>query len=253
MDGAEGFLPLFRAHARAEPAAVFARIDGAALSFGALDRMSDGLAAGLAGRGVAAGGRVAAMLRNGRLPLVLLLAIAKLGAVWVPVNAEARGAGLGFVLEHAEPSLVLAEAAFLPVIAESGAPLAGVPVLPADGDEVTRWLDGAAMLAPHAPEPDAPFGILYTSGTTGRPKGVIVTHRMMRLAGEAAVLVSGVGDGDVMLVWEPLYHIGGAQLIVVPLLRRAVLALVPRFNAHPEWAHAPQNAPTPIQKLRGQL
>ena len=74
---------------------------------------------------------------------------------------------------------------------------------------------------------------MYTSGTTGRPKGVLVSHRMLRLAGEAAALVSGARDGDVLYVWEPLFHIGGAQMMVLPLIRDVTLVIAERFSAQP--------------------
>lgn len=252
-DTDDGFLTLFLVRAAAEPEQVFARIDGSALTFGALERMSAGVAAGVARRGVGPGSRVAAMLRNGRLPLALIYALARLGAVWVPLNAQARGASLGHVLAHAQPCLVLAETDLLPVIAESGADLPAVPVLDAGANEVRGWLAAADRCDAAPPPADTPLGILYTSGTTGRPKGVIVTHRMLRLAGEAVAIVSGVADGDVMLVWEPLYHIGGAQLIVVPLIRRVVLAGVPRFSASRFWHDAAEAGATHIHYLGGVL
>ena len=81
-----------------------------------------------------------------------------------------------------------------------------------------------------------PYAIMYTSGTTGRPKGVIVSHRMLRLSGEAVAMVSAARDGDVMFMWEPLFHIGGAQMIVLPLIRKVELALVERFSASQFWS-----------------
>lgn len=253
MQASNGFLPLFLDRAAVAPDAVFARGEDGVLSFGALHRLSDGLAAGLARRGVGPGSRVAAMLRNGTLPFALLYAIAKLGAVWVPVNVQARGPGLRHVLEHAEPCLLLAEPDLLPIVAECGADLTRFPVIVADAPELRGWLESGDGFDAVAPAADTAFGILYTSGTTGHPKGVILTHRMMRLAGEAVVLVSGVRDGDVMLVWEPTYHIGGAQLIVVPLLREVVLATVPGFSASRFWEQAAAAGATHVHYLGGVL
>src|SRR5690606_33130644 len=80
-----------------------------------------------------------------------------------------------------------------------------------------------------------PLCIIYTSGTTGAPKGVVFTHRMLRIASEAAILVANIRKGDCAFMWEPLCHIGGAQMLMVPFLVDAELYLVPRFSASRFW------------------
>ena len=94
---------------------------------------------------------------------------------------------------------------------------------------------------------------MYTSGTTGRPKGVLVSHRMLRLSGEAVALVSAARAGDVMFMWEPLYHIGGAQMIVLPLIRDVTLALVEHFSASRFWEQVRAYGASHIHFLGGIL
>jgi crotonobetaine/carnitine-CoA ligase len=103
------------------------------------------------------------------------------------------------------------------------------------------------------PKPDDLFAIMYSSGTTGRPKGVLVTHRMLRLSGEGVVLASTAMDGDVLFLWEPLYHIGGAQMTVLPLIRDVHLAMVDRFSASRFWGQAKANGATHMHYLGGIL
>ena len=94
---------------------------------------------------------------------------------------------------------------------------------------------------------------MYTSGTTGRPKGVLVSHRMLRLSGEAVALVSAARDGAVMFMWEPLYHIGGAQMIVLPLIREVTLGMVGHFSASRFWEQASAHGASHIHFLGGIL
>lgn len=251
-----GFWGLFAAIAAEEGDRVYARFDGRAITFAMLDRMSASVAAGLHGLGVGRGDRVAVMLRNSPGALALIFALARAGMVWVPVNAQLRGEGLRHVLAHAEPRVVIADAELLPRIAECGAGLAGVPIVVAGGDGVHRlepMLDAGASCDAAPPAPAELFAIMYTSGTTGPAKGVMVTHRMLRLAGEGALLVAAARDGDVLFVWEPLYHIGGAQLVVLPLRRRVVLAMVGRFSASRFWGEVKAEGATHIHFLGGIL
>lgn len=259
MSAPEGFVGLFLARAAAEPERVFARFEGRPISFGALERASAAFAAGLAGRGLGPGSRVAAMMRNGPEALAVILGLARAGMVWVPVNARQRGAGLRHVLEHAEPALLVADADLLPEVAACGAPPLPNVVNGGEGaNDLSALLSGDPDLPERTrgwvpPAAEAALAIMYTSGTTGPPKGVIVTHGMLRLAGEAVALVSGARDGDALFVWEPLYHVGGAQLLVLPLIRRVHLAMVARFSAGRFWDEVREAGATHVHYLGGIL
>jgi crotonobetaine/carnitine-CoA ligase len=249
-----GFIALFDAAARAEPRRVFARFGARTLTFGALDRMASALAGALANDGLKRGDRVATMLRNGPEALAVMFALAKAGLVWVPVHVQLRGEGLRYILEHCDPGFVIAEAEFAPEIARCGA---RAPRLLLAGGGAPGSLE-ALLAAESAIGDDRPadadcYAILYTSGTTGPPKGVMLTHRMLRLSGEGAALVAAARDGDVLFVWEALYHIGGAQLVVLPLIRRVTLAFTDRFSAGTFWTQVREEQATHIHFLGGIL
>ncbi|WP_270936761.1 AMP-binding protein [Falsiroseomonas oryzae] len=240
-----GFVELFREIARREPDRLFAICEGAPLRFAELDAESARLAAALRRRGVSRGEHVAAMLPNGRAALALIMAMARTGIVWVPLNLQLVGDGLRYILRHAAPRLVVADAELLPRLREAGAPDAITPQQLAEASQ-----DGFAE-PPPAPGDD--LALCYTSGTTGPPKGVRVSHRMLRLAGEGVILVADARDGDVMFMWEPLYHIGGAQMVVAPLLRRLHLHMVSRFSASRFWDEVIAAGATHIHYLGGIL
>ncbi|MGE5203021.1 MAG: AMP-binding protein [Acidobacteriota bacterium] len=235
MLGEEGFLHLFAAQRREAPERLFARFNGEPITFEALGRMADGLASALRKRGIARGDRVAVMLRNSPAALATIFGLARAGIVWVPVNVQYRGPGLKYILEHCDPRLVIADEDLVATIHGSAADLQGRPLVihgTADAaDPLERLLRNGASFDEPLPEATDCFAICYTSGTTDNPKGVILTHAMLRFAGEAAALVSDAREGDVLLMWEPLYHIGGMQLVVLPLIRGITLAMIDRFSA----------------------
>jgi len=95
LDTDEGFAPLLARRVRDDPAGLFARYEGAPISFAELDRMASVLALWMRRIGLAPGDRVALMLRNSPLAIALLFAIARARAVWGPINPQSRGENVG--------------------------------------------------------------------------------------------------------------------------------------------------------------
>ena len=122
--GEGGFIERFVSLAERDGERVFARFEGEALSFAHLHDQSGRIAAGLRRLGVGRGDRVAVMLANSPAALALLFALAKSGAVWVPLNVQLRADGLRYILDHAEPRMVIARADLIPLIRGCGATLA---------------------------------------------------------------------------------------------------------------------------------
>jgi crotonobetaine/carnitine-CoA ligase len=253
IDTDDGFAPLLVRRARENPSCVFARYEDTPLTFGELDCMATALAFWMRGIGLAPGDAVALMIRNGPLALALLFAIAKARTVWIPINVQGRGENLGYIFNHSAPKLIIAEATLTATIEASGANLSGVQVFTTDAVKTIAGGGREAFWSEPAPRTDETFAVMYTSGTTGRPKGVLVSHRMLRLSGEAVAIVSDARAGDVMFMWEPLYHIGGAQMIVLPLIREVTLALVEQFSASRFWQQVRAYGASHIHFLGGIL
>jgi len=256
MTAGDGFLPLFAARCRDDPNGLFARFEGVPITYGALGKQADALSAAFRRAGIARGDRVAVMLRNSPAALALVFAMGQAGIVWVPVNAQQRGPGLRYIIDHSQPRMIIVEADLLPVLQQCEAALDGIAIVThADdrGAALTGLPAEPAGFDEPLPAPHECFAILYTSGTTGPPKGVLLSHAMLRYAAEAVALVSQAAPGDVMFQWEPLYHIGGMQVLLLPLIRRVTLAMVRRFSASQFWEQARETGATHIHFLGGVL
>jgi len=254
---AETCATLLHTHATRSPNGIYGHVNGVPVTFGALDRQASAFAAAMHSRGIAEGDRVAVMLRNSTADLAVIVGLARAGVTWVPINPRQRGDGLAYLLAHSQPKLLVVESDLEKLAEEALGARAPVETLASNGEDERAPLqlvlrNGQASEGPIL-TPDATAAIMYTSGTTGRPKGVMVSHRMLRLAAEGVGRVSVAQSGDVFFVWEPLYHIGGAQLMLLPMTHGIELAIVERFSASGFWEQVEEARATHIHYLGGIL
>jgi fatty-acyl-CoA synthase len=200
--------------------------DGAELSWAALDRQMRRLAGALAGLGVARGDRVAHLGYNSPLFLALLFACARLGAILVPLNWRLAAPEHRTILADAEPRLLLYEEDFADHVARLGATraLALAELVAALAAAPERDADPAATY-------DAPVLVVYTSGTTGRPKGAVLSQSALFWNAVNSTLMHDLTSRDHVLTTLPMFHVGGLNIQTLPALHAgARVTLHRRFD-----------------------
>jgi fatty-acyl-CoA synthase len=192
---------LLRHRARTTPTRVAIDSDGRELTYGELDERSEALAAQFLERGLARGDRVATLTANSPEHVIVFFACAKAGLTLLPLNWRLAAAELTYMLEDAEPKLFL-------VAPEHEAAAAATDreyehLADASGARHQTWPVETAV------SDDDPLLLVYTSGTTGRPKGALLTQANCFWTNLSFDLVAGVGGEDVVLQVLPQYHVGG--------------------------------------------
>ncbi len=210
--------------------------DGHTTSYGELLDRIDRLAAELAAGGVGRGDRVGYLGLNDPMFLITLFAAARIGAVFVPLNYRLTAAELGYILADAGVHTLLADARYAAV---AGPVLTGPGVRRALAlSAVPGWeplpdllANRGRLAAPVHPRSDEVAVIMYTSGTTGRPKGAMLTHGNLFWNNVNALLSFDVSQDDVSLVAAPLFHIGGLNVTtLVTLQKGGQIVLMPAFD-----------------------
>ncbi|MGI8854941.1 MAG: long-chain-fatty-acid--CoA ligase [Thermomicrobiales bacterium] len=213
------------------------------ISYAALDAAIECAANGLAARGIAHGDRVAILLPNIPQFVIAYYAVQRIGGVVVPINVLYRAEEIAYVLNDSEATALIVHELFYPGAAEA---LPAVPsvtqvIFVGTGEApegTTPWSALADGSAPeHAPVTIAPQDlatICYTSGTTGRSKGAMLTHRNFIANCEQCERIPGydIGPEDRMLLVLPLFHIYGMNVCMTAMLRAGgTIVLIPRFDA----------------------
>jgi len=209
--------------ARTTPDRVAIRYLGAELTYHALDRRATRRAAGLAERGLRRGDRLATLTGTSPDHVATFFACARLGVALQPISWRLAPAEIAYQLGDAEPSLLLASAEHEELARAAGSAIEVAriadPTLESDGDVAD------------AAEDDDPLLLVYTSGTTGKPKGALLTHANCFWTNVSFDRTAGVRDDDIVLQVLPQFHVGGWN--VQPLLawwRGATVVLEPQFD-----------------------
>jgi long-chain acyl-CoA synthetase len=215
------------------PDEIAVKLDDAAFNYGLLDNASQRVSAMLKRKGVGVGDRVGIMLPNVPYFPAVYYGALRAGAVVVPMNVLLKGREVGFYLSDPQVKVLFAWHGFMEA-AEGGAKEAGggVEIVPVKPGEIE------GEIFAHEPDPDVAdcagsdtAVILYTSGTTGRPKGAELTHDNLCHNVSVAVRLFDLGVGDVIFGGLPLFHSFGQTCTMnAAICGGAAVTLLPRFE-----------------------
>ena len=209
--------------------------EGRLVSYGELESETARMAGLLAARGVARGERVAAIVEKSPEAVFLYLACLRAGAVYLPLNTAYTEAEVGYFLGDAEPKVTVcrpeAEAALAPLAAKAGGRVLTLGQA-GEGSLVAASRELPAEFAPVPATSDDLAALLYTSGTTGRAKGAMLSHGNLASNALALHRIWGFVPDDVLLHALPIFHTHGLFVAInCVLLNGGKMLFLPRFDA----------------------
>ncbi|MFD4180945.1 class I adenylate-forming enzyme family protein [Rhodococcus sp. NPDC058514] len=211
-------------------------------TFAQVDRRVDLLAAYLRAAGVGAGDRIALLAKNGEFHATTVFAAARLGAIAVVLNWRLPAPELQYVLEDATPAAFVYDHEFASVVAAlEGVPAVRVCSAPDAADDSTvDYREVTARpwqpLEPvPAPAPNDPVVIMYTSGTTGKPTGAMISHENLLWSAQGCAATLEWHGGHRFLLVAPMFHIGGFNPVVTNTVQGTPCVYLPDFDPVVVW------------------
>ncbi len=223
-----------RLNARRYPDKKALIMDDGVMTFRQLELEANRLARGMLALGIMPGDKVAVMAQNCLEFPIIVFAAAKCGAVLVPVNFRYQKSELVYVTNNSEPRVLFYGPEFTALVHEAKAEFSDSVHLVAIADEapdgetgMRTLMAGSSDLDPAiAVDPDSAAMIMYTSGTTGFPKGVLYSHAAYMAVYSGLVIEGDLGHEDVTMVALPLFHNGGLNALLNPSLMMGGTAVI---------------------------
>ncbi|MEV5573507.1 long-chain-fatty-acid--CoA ligase [Spirillospora sp. NPDC052269] len=202
-----------RAHGRPDKIAFHA--GDRAVTYREFDGRVDRVAAALAASGVGPGDRIAILDKNSLEHAELLFGAARIGAVLVPVNYRLAPDEVAFIVTNARARVLVVGPEFVPVLDALKDRLEHVTRTLVVGPDYEEWVGTGTSAPPaHEAKPSDVFVQIYSSGTTGLPKGVMLTHDNFATALPITQELWGLDESSVLMVAMPQYHVAGSILTV---------------------------------------
>jgi long-chain acyl-CoA synthetase len=210
---------------------------GRAMTYAQLKRESEALGRQLLAQGLVKGDKVALMLHNSYQAARLLIGVMYSGFTVAPLNLLSQPSQLQYVLDHSDAKLVFASSDHIPQLAAALDKISrkiNYLIIDPDAAEIFDAAAPAATLPPVGENDDAL--LMYTSGTTGKPKGCMLSQKSVAAGGEFTSAAHELTHDDRVLCAMPLYHING-QIVtaVAPIVHGGCVVMPRRFSASAYW------------------
>ncbi|MCU1377789.1 MAG: hypothetical protein JWN29_772 [Acidimicrobiales bacterium] len=221
----------------------------------------DRLAGGLQAKGIATGDKVLIHSENSPEMVLSWLACATVGAVGVTTNTKSVGAEMTYFAEHTGAVAAITQPQFATMVAEAAPALKWIAVTEdnsgdvATAEQLAHGFDAFASLygepfAGRTPEPMLPFGIMFTSGTTSRPKAVVHTHANAIWASKIGPRNIDLGTDDTYLIYLPFFHVNAQSWSFFSVLGMGATAvLMPKWSQSGFWPNVVEHGVTHISLM----